>query len=117
MLLMQFTICTNGRIIQPLLYFSSVQKIANDLFLTFTHSSVSPAGKLMKNRQLTEFLKQLNRVAQAPRTREELLGHKIPSRDKVLLSFGRAVSPLLQKKINILVWNVYKAKKRAGPTT
>ena len=66
----------------------------------------------MTSRQLIAFLKQLNRVAQAPHSREKLLGHKIPSKDKVLLSFGQAPSRLLRKRINILVWNMYKAKKK-----
>ncbi len=66
----------------------------------------------MNNRQLTAFLKQLNRLGQSPHSPKKLLGHKIPPEDKVLLSYGRASSPLLQKRVNILVWNMFKAKKK-----
>lgn len=45
-------------------------------------------------------------------SREKLLGHKIPPQHEVLLSFGKASSPHLQKRINILVWNMFKAKKK-----
>ncbi len=37
--------------------------------------------------------------------------HIIPSRAKVLTSFGQTSAPAIKKRFEVLVWNIYKAKK------
>eukprot|EP01098_Paradermamoeba_levis_P016105 TRINITY_DN8488_c0_g1_i1.p1 TRINITY_DN8488_c0_g1~~TRINITY_DN8488_c0_g1_i1.p1 ORF type:complete len:271 (-),score=51.58 TRINITY_DN8488_c0_g1_i1:95-907(-) len=40
-----------------------------------------------------------------------LLGHILPSSDKVLTRFGNATSEALPQKLKVIVWNIYKGRK------
>ncbi|MCD6387933.1 MAG: endonuclease/exonuclease/phosphatase family protein [Desulfobulbaceae bacterium] len=65
----------------------------------------------MDSKQLIALLRQINRRVKSELTEKKLLHHRVPSRENVLMSFGNAAAPYLQKKFNLLVWNIHKAKQ------
>lgn len=64
----------------------------------------------MNSQQLLEFIRQVNRHFKSARGGTRFK-HQIPASEDVLRSFGSALSPPLGKRFNILIWNIYKAKK------